>query len=424
MSRSEPFQLLPELSPAEFASLKADIAIRGVVVPVVVDADSGEIIDGHHRLRAWSELRAAGARVGPCPRDVRRFASDSERIEAAVSLNLARRHLSRAQRAELARRLRSEGWSLRHIGQAAGVHHDTVRDDLGAVGFRHPASVTGLDGKAYPTSRTSIIVTSERDQARAVEALRDLGDDAPAKLLGLNRAEERVRVAGLARRREAAANGPPEHEGAGFELRTGDFREALSDIADGSIDAIVTDPPYDDEHVPLYEDLGRFAARVLKPGRLAAVYAGHMRLDDQINLLAAGGLSYVWHGANVLNGRSVRIRTHMIFGHHRSVLLFSAGQYRPRRWIHDLAVAEGRGGAGERPLHPWQQALEPVRHWVHMVSEPGELICEPFLGSGTTAIAALLEGRRVIGCDLDPGAVKTTAERLESGEPRLIAERR
>jgi DNA modification methylase len=50
------------------------------------------------------------------------------------------------------------------------------------------------------------------------------------------------------------------------------------------------------------------------------------------------------------------------------------------------------------------------------VSEPGELIIDPFLGSGTTAVAAVLEGRRFLGCDIDPGCVETTRRRLEQLE--------
>ena len=71
--------------------------------------------------------------------------------------------------------------------------------------------------------------------------------------------------------------------------------------------------------------------------------------------------------------------------------------------MHDLFVAEGRGGPEARPLHKWQQAVEPCRHWVRQVSEPGELIFDPFLGSGTTAVAALAEGRRFMGGDIEAG---------------------
>ena len=135
----------------------------------------------------------------------------------------------------------------------------------------------------------------------------------------------------------------------------------------------------------------------------------HADLED-------GGLTYVWHGVNLLNGRRTKIRGRMVNGRHRSVLLFSAGPYEPRKWIHDTFVAEGRGGPEARPLHPWQQAVEPVTHWVRMTSEPGELVFDPFLGSGTTAVAAIGAGRRFLGGDIEAGNVATARERLDGQE--------
>ena len=55
------FQIYPELSPEEFAALKLSIATNGIIVPVEVD-DDGNIVDGHHRVRAWNELRAEESR--------------------------------------------------------------------------------------------------------------------------------------------------------------------------------------------------------------------------------------------------------------------------------------------------------------------------------------------------------------------------
>jgi site-specific DNA-methyltransferase (adenine-specific) len=345
-----------------------------------------------------------------------RFQSDDDRVSFVLAANLFRRHLTRAQRAEVVIRLRTEGWSLRRIGDAVGVSHPTVLGDL-KIGkdlpIPEPERVERRGGGTYPSRRPrpTIFVQSNRDAARAVKALQALGDDATG-LLGLTRAEERARTANLARIRAEAAEGPPVHISDAWELRTGDFREVLADLTDHSVDAIVTDPPYNNEGVPLYEPLGAFALRVLKPGRLAVVYAGHLQLDREMELLTRGGLTYTWHGANVLSGLHTKVRIRMVFGQHRSVLLYSAGPYQPRSWLNDVVFAEGRGGPQERPLHPWQQALEPVRHWVRQVSEPGELIVDPFIGSGTTAVAAVMEGRRFIGCDIDPGCVETTRRRL------------
>ena len=409
-----PWQFLPPLSEEEFAALKADIAANGLRVPVVVDAASGFVVDGHHRQRAVEELRAEGVKV-PDLKDVRAFADDEERLAFVIATNLYRRHLSRAQRDELVAKLRDQGWSLRRIGEVVGVDPATVQRALPRVASATPgpATVVGRDAKTYrarrPKPAPSVIVASARDEARARRALAALGGQASG-LISLPRAEERARMAELGRKREALTT--PLTEGPGYELRAGDFREVLADLADASVDAIVTDPPYDRAGVPLFEDLAAFAARVLKPGRLAAVYAGHLALDTEMELLARGGLAYAWHGANVLEGRHTKVRLRLVFGAHRSVLLYSAGPYKPRGWIYDLAKAEGVGGPAERPLHPWQQALGPVRHWVRQVSKPGELVCDPFLGSGTTALACVLEGRRFVGADLDPACVETARLRL------------
>ncbi len=413
----ERYQLLPDLSPDEYEALKADIAANGVRVPVVVDAESGAVLDGHHRIRAFEELRAQGVKVPDFPRQVVRLASDEARVELVLATNLFRRHLTKAQRRQLVADLREAGWSLRRIGEALGTPKSTVAGDLAGVrnrtpsNDRPPSTVVGKDAKSYPAKRSpSLFVTTRRDEGRARAALAALPDvRSPTSLL---RAEERARQAGYRERREAA-DVAARLAGPGFELRVGDLRTVWDDVASGSIDAIVTDPPYNEEGVPLYGDLARLAARLLRPGRLVAVYCGHVHLDEELRLLEECGLSYVWHGVNLLNGRHTKIRGRMINGRHRSVLLFSAGPYAPRKWIHDTFFAEGRGGPEARPLHPWQQAVEPVTHWVHMTSEPGEVVFDPFLGSGTTAVAALGAGRRFLGGDIEAGNVATARDRLE-----------
>lgn len=90
------WQLLPELSAEEYEALKADIAERGVQVPVELD-EHGAIFDGHHRVRACQELG-----ITDWPRVVRAGLSDEEKIEHALRLNVLRRQLTESQRAALA----------------------------------------------------------------------------------------------------------------------------------------------------------------------------------------------------------------------------------------------------------------------------------------------------------------------------------
>ncbi len=420
-ARADRYQLLPDLGADEYAALKADIALFGVRVAVVVDAGTGTIIDGHHRVRAVEELRQAGHKVPDFPRQVVHFESEEERVAFVLAVNLFRRNLAKAQRAELVTRLRTKGWSLRRIGQALGVGKSTVAGDLLQIVQNRtiPERVERQGGGTYPARRPpSLFVANRRDAERARKALVALPPGtAPANLL---RAEERAREARYAARKRASADVAARIAGPSYELRAGDLRTVWADVCDGSLDAAVVDPPYSEEFVGLYEDVGKLLARVLRPGRLAAIYCGHLHLDEELRLLVDGGLSYVWHGVNVLPGRHTKVRARMVNGRHRSVALMTSGPYEPRKWLHDTFMAEGRGGPDTRPLHPWQQALAPVVHWVQMTSEPGEVVFDPCCGSGTTGVAALSAGRRFLGGDIEPANVETTRQRLEAaadGEP-------
>jgi ParB-like chromosome segregation protein Spo0J len=412
MTTPDPYQLLPDLDAAEFTALKADVALRGVLVPVEVD-DAGAVLDGHHRLRAWTELREEGVKVPDYPRVVRRFDDEEDKVAHVLALNLARRHLGAEQRARLVADLRTRGWSNRRIAGVLGVDEITVRRDAKAgATFVAPEKVVGADGRSYPAERPkappSIVVASARDEGRARSALTVLGEAAPGRLLGLTRAEGQARAAHLAQRRQdavaAVTNGPL------WRIEHIDFREL--DVPDQSVDAIICDPPYNDEAIPLWSDLSAFAARVLKPGHPIAAYCGHLRQPETMARLGEQ-LEFVWVGATVLRGRHTKVHVRKVNGWHRPWLVYSAGPYRPRGWIHDTLVAEGRG---EKDLtdHPWRQAEGPFRELVRMLTFSGELVVDPFVGQGTTAAAAVAEGRRFLGCDRDPAAVSLTVERLEA----------
>lgn len=87
MNEDQRFQVMPELREEEYQKLKESIAEQGVLIPIEKDGDTGEILDGFHRMRACEELG-----IEP-PVMERRFESDTERKIHAFTLNLARRQL-------------------------------------------------------------------------------------------------------------------------------------------------------------------------------------------------------------------------------------------------------------------------------------------------------------------------------------------
>lgn len=120
-----PYQVMPYLSTEEYEMLKADIAENGVLIPIELDAD-GNILDGHHRRKACMELGV------DCPYITRtELATDEEKRAHARRINLARRHLTSAQKRDaIADQLRDTPQkSDRAIGRELGVSHPTVASE-------------------------------------------------------------------------------------------------------------------------------------------------------------------------------------------------------------------------------------------------------------------------------------------------------
>ena len=67
-------------------------------------------------------------------------------------------------------------------------------------------------------------------------------------------------------------------------------------------------------------------------------------------------------------------------------------------------------------VHPTQKPLTLVREWVRLFSNKGEVILDPFAGSCTTGAAAIIEGRKFIGCELDSKYIDGAMNRLREAE--------
>jgi ParB-like chromosome segregation protein Spo0J len=397
------YQLLDDLGPEQFAALKEDIRQRGVLVPIEVTED-GRILDGHQRRRAVAELEAEEGRKVPYLVVVRAGLGEEDRFAHSISMNLQRRQLTLDQKRELAVRLRRRfAWSTAKLGGLLGVHQSTVVRWLDGVEDL-PDHVAGEDGRTYRSQIWGGIVADRRDEAAALAAGEVLG--ARTSTVNIQRA--------LVLKRQAQLDAPytevtPSNEGPGdVEIRLGPLDDALADVPSESVDLILTDPPYPQEFLDVWEDLGLFAARTLKPGRLLVAYCGHRWLDECWDRLSYAGLRYAWLGGLWFEGSGPSVHDRRVFSGWRPVLMFSSGEWEPRRWTKDAWV----GGGREKDLHPWQQSLDTFLELVEGHSEEGELVVDPFLGSGTTAVAAARMNRRFIGCDVDPGAVATTRRRL------------
>jgi ParB-like chromosome segregation protein Spo0J len=150
------YQVMPPLSDEEYQALKEDIAERRVMLPVVLDGE-GNVIDGHHRIRAVEELRAEGRSVRD-PITITRWdlETDEDKRDEAWRLNMQRRHLNREQKQEAIKRKLKESpeWADNRIAKLLGVDGKTVRFMRvmleGRKEIAKVKKVVGADGKEYP----------------------------------------------------------------------------------------------------------------------------------------------------------------------------------------------------------------------------------------------------------------------------------
>ena len=204
---------------------------------------------------------------------------------------------------------------------------------------------------------------------------------------------------------------------------------------------MVTDPPYGVEYDPSWRNQAG-AAKTKRTGKVLN--------DDRADWREAwslfpGDVAYIWHGAlhaatvaDSLVAAGFAIRSQIIWAKDRLVL--SRGDY---HWQHEpcwYAVrAKGKGHwAGDRKqttlwqiankdqdaatVHGTQKPVECMRRPILNNSSPGQAVYEPFMGSGTTLIAAETTGRLCYGVELNPVYVDVAIERWQAftGEEAVL----
>ncbi len=195
---------------------------------------------------------------------------------------------------------------------------------------------------------------------------------------------------------------------------------------------MVSDPPYGVEYEPGWRNHAG-AAKTRRTGRVLN--------DDRADWREAwslfpGDVAYVWHGAlhattvaESLEVAGFTIRSQIIWAKERLVL--SRGDY---HWQHEpMFYAVKRTGkghwAGDRKqttlwqissrdqdadtVHGTQKPVECMRRPILNNSSPGQAVYEPFMGSGTTLIAAETTGRVCLGIELSPAYVDVAVERWQ-----------
>jgi site-specific DNA-methyltransferase (adenine-specific) len=108
---------------------------------------------------------------------------------------------------------------------------------------------------------------------------------------------------------------------------------------------------------------------------------------------------------------------HTRYQHESAFLLAKGFPVKPDDPISDVQRWEYTGNKE----HPTQKAVSVMEPLVTAFSHEGDLVLDPFAGSGTTCVAAALNGRRTLGIELEPRYCELARRRL-AGAARYLAE--
>jgi len=214
-------------------------------------------------------------------------------------------------------------------------------------------------------------------------------------------------------------------------------------LGDVKPELMVTDPPYGVEYDPSWRNqVG--AAKTKRTGKVLNDDRADWR---EVWALFPGDVAYVWHSplhagevADSLAAVGFAMRSQIIWA--KESLVLSRGDY---HWQHEpcwYAVrTKGTGHwAGDRKqttlwhisskdqdaatVHGTQKPVECMRRPMLNNSNPGQAVFEPFMGSGTTLIAAQTTGRVCFGIELNPIYVDVAIERWQqfTGATAVLAE--
>lgn len=222
-------------------------------------------------------------------------------------------------------------------------------------------------------------------------------------------------------------------------LKTADFKLVLKDIP-GQADLILTDPPYAISKKTGFKNLGkksikRFAVsmdfgkwdkkeinlkdfsklsfKALRKGGTIICFYDLWKITRVQEAFISAGFGMIrliiWEKTN-----PVPLNSHSIYlSNSREVAVLGIKDGKPTfnskydNGIYNLPIHR------DKRIHPTQKPVKLMEALIKKHTRANDLVIDPFLGSGSTAIASIKLKRRFIGCDIDCNYVKKAKKRIE-----------
>lgn len=231
-------------------------------------------------------------------------------------------------------------------------------------------------------------------------------------------------------------------------LMQGDCLEKLKELPDASVDLVLTDPPYGTtqckwDTVVSFDEMWSQVNRVCKK-RAAQLMFGQMPFSAALCMSNPKNFRYEWiwekpNATGFLNANRMPMKAHeqilvfygalptfnpqfaigkkysvsngrksSVYGDYHTVKTQNSGKRFPK----DVLRVHRAACTGKR-YHPTQKPVELLRYMIRTYSDPGCVVLDCFMGSGSTGVACIQEGRDFIGIEKDPGCFEIAQQRLE-----------
>jgi DNA modification methylase len=420
MEYHEYANLFPMVTGSDFEGLKEDIKENGLLNPVVLY--EGKILDGRNRFRACQE-------IGQQP-EFEDYEGDNP-LEYVISLNLHRRHLNESQRAMVAARLANI--QVGSTGGRAKIDSANLQSQSRAeaaeklnVSERSVNTAKKVQTKAIPEVQEK--VNQGQLAVSAASEIADQPEEVQHKLIQKLETGEAKNVKQAKRQfeQEERVKNTIKTEDQSIRILLGDCVQLANEMTDRPA-LVITDPPYGIETHNTrkggkdYQDGEGYALQLLENLCDALL----RKCLPGAHLYFFSGYSFCFHFKEILKTYFEVQDNPIIWVKDNHTMCDFSKSYPNKHEYIWFCKAPGADRKLTKCIpdviqckrersttHSAEKPTELLEILIEQSSTPGELILDPFVGSGSTAVAAKNTDRNFIGFELDEGWLDVARSRI------------
>lgn len=234
-----------------------------------------------------------------------------------------------------------------------------------------------------------------------------------------------------------------------FLIRPGDSKQLIKDLGDQSVDLILTDPPYNlsgystgnielSWHKTINNDLAIWDRNTFEPKEWLSEFKRILKPTGNIFAFTTYNLMGKWHQAfdsefdtfqyvvwHKTNPVPKIYRAGFLNSCELIICTWNKGHtwnFTTQKEMHNFiqsSICMGKERL-KTPFHPTQKPIKVLEHIIKIASNEGDTVLDPFMGVGSTGVAALNLNRKFIGFELELEYYTAAEQRLQNIQVKMI----